>query len=222
MTTSIGGTKTDTPAVTILPPLPEPNQIDEINHRVANSLQLLAAMVSVETRVIKDPEARSILGVIQRRIGAIGRVHRQLCDAREASDVNLGAYLETLAQDLEEGWPDTAGKRRVFVHASDILISHEEATAIGIVVSELVANAFKHAYAPGMPGDVWIGLVPLWTGGYRLEVVDRGYGPDVSASQDGTGLGRRLVDMIARRLEARHAWRDAFPGTRFTLEARGK
>ncbi|PNA90840.1 two-component system sensor histidine kinase/response regulator, partial [Pseudomonas sp. MPR-AND1B] len=84
-----------------LPPMPEPSAADEVNHRVANSLQLLAAMVSIEARGIVDPLALAALDMTQRRIGAIAGVHRLLYQVRDARSVDMAAYLGELAGDLE-------------------------------------------------------------------------------------------------------------------------
>ena len=205
------------PAVTVLPAAPEPSSADEINHRIANSLQLLQAMVSVEARGIEDPAALAALDMTQRRIGAIASVHRQLYRTHEASTVDLGAYLEELGQELEAGYADAAAGRHVTVDASPVAVTAREATAIGIMVSELVGNACKYAYAGSEPGGVRIALRPMLFGGYILEVEDRGRGRARDAAPEGSGLGSRLIDMMATRLGGWHGYDDARPGTRFVF-----
>lgn len=208
-------TATHRPALVVLPPAPEPSSADEVNHRIANSLQLLSAMVSIEARGVADPAARAALDKTQQRIGAIASVHRHLYRTRDASVIDLAAYLEELGGELEAGCADPAAGRRVLVQAAPVWVAAEEATAIGIIVSELVGNACKYAYAADEPGDVRIALRPLPPRGYVLEVEDRGRG--LGGSVDGTGLGRRLVEMMAARLGAWHGYQDAQPGTRFAL-----
>jgi hypothetical protein len=144
----------DSPAMTVLPPAPEPSSADEINHRIANSLQLLSAMVSVEASGIADPAARAALDTTRRRIGAIASVHRQLYRVHGSEMVDLRAYLDELGEELERGCADADSGRRVIVRAAPLEVPPEEATSIGILVSELVANTCKYAYAPGAPGDV--------------------------------------------------------------------
>jgi len=207
--------------VTVLPPAPEPrpdfNTADEINHRVANSLQLLSALVSAEARGIQDPTAAAALDMTLRRIGAIAGVHRQLYRSHDDAMVNLGTYLDELGSELEDSVAGTAAARFVIVHAAGVMVTAEEATSIGIIVSEIVTNAFKYAYAPGVSGVVSITLRATTRGGYLLEVQDRGQGRDPNAAARGTGLGGRLVGMMATRLGGHHAWLDARPGTCFEL-----
>ena len=203
------------PAVTVLPAAPEPSSTDEMNHRIANSLQLLSAMVSVEARTIEDPAALAALDMTQRRIGAIASVHRHLYRMHETSVVDLCAYLNELGADLEAGCGSVAIDRHVIVQAAPVAVTAEDATAIGIVVSELVSNACKYAYAADEPGDVRITLHHLPLRGYLLEVEDRGRGL-AEAVIRGTGLGSRLVHMMVRRLGGSHGYH-ARPGTRFVL-----
>jgi two-component sensor histidine kinase len=203
------------PTMTVLPPLPEPSSADEINHRIANSLQMLAAMVSLEARTITDPAARAALDLTRQRIGAIAGVHRQLYQAGQADLVRLDHYLAELGDDLERSCADAAAGRRVIVTADAVRVASDDAASLGIVVSELVTNACKYAYPDAMPGAVRIDLHALPVRGYRLVVEDRGRGRTGATS--GTGMGARLIDMIVARLGGTAVWQDARPGTRFDL-----
>jgi two-component sensor histidine kinase len=203
--------------VTVLPALPEPSSADETNHRVANSLQLLAAMVSIEARRIVDPAAVAALDITLRRITAIAGVHRQLYLSRAAATVDLRAYLEDLGAELEQSCADAGMGRRVLVFAEALDVAPEVATSLGVIVSELVSNACKYAYAAGEPGEVRIALRGMPFGGYSLDVSDRGRGIVPGASARGSGLGSQLIAMMANRLGGRFGWLDAQPGTCFTL-----
>lgn len=203
--------------IEILPAAPGMSEADEMNHRIANSLQLLSAMVSVEARGIADPVAQAALDVTQRRIAAVASVHRQLYQAHESSSVDLRAYLHSLAGDLEA----SASGRAVLVDATTVSVGSDDATAIGIIISELVTNAFKYAYAPGAPGNVRVMLRSLPLGGYMIEVSDRG-GGRVAEGIQGSGFGSRLVELMAARLGARGSYHDAQPGTRFLLFVGGR
>ncbi|PXA88942.1 hypothetical protein DMC47_29285 [Nostoc sp. 3335mG] len=202
--------------VVVLPPVGDPSPADEMNHRIANSLQLLMAMVSVEAREVLDPQARAVLQMTGRRIGAIANVHRHLYRSHDAASVALDAYLEELAADLEQGCGQGAAGRRIRVRADAVSVPPDTANSIGILVSELVTNAWKYAYAPDAPGDVLVTLGAMPFGGYRLEVEDRGCGRGNGDAQ-GSGMGSRLIALMAARLRAAHGWQDARPGTRFVL-----
>ncbi len=204
-------------SITILPAASDPRGADEVNHRIANSLQLLSAMVAMEARAILDPAALAALDMTRRRIAAIASVHRQLYQARRTASVDLGAYLEDLGRDLGEACMTTEIGRHVVVEASPVMVEAEHATAIGIIVSELVTNACKYAYAPGQPGNVLVTLRASPGGGYALAVEDRGRGLAAEIADGGTGFGAMLVDMMVARLGGQCAYHDARPGTRFVL-----
>lgn len=204
-------------AITVLPPVAEISSMDEANHRVANSLQLIAAMMSIEARRIADPAALAVLDTTTRRIAAIAGVHRQLYRRSSAELVDLADYLADLGADLEASCGDATAGRRVRVTAEPVVVTPEVATSVGVIVSELVGNACKYAYPAGGPGDVIVSLRRARLGGVMLEVLDRGCGRSAHAAPQGSGLGSQLVAMMAKRLRASYRWSDARPGTRFTL-----
>jgi len=204
---------------TILPPLSQPNAIDEAHHRIANNLQMLSAWVSIEGRGISDPAARASFGKLQRRIGAIASIHRQLCGVRQTSQMDLGAYLCELGETLGTAAASDGGLR-ICVDAASVEVTATDATALGMIVSELVSNAGKYAYQPGERGLVEIVLRDLPGGGFRLEVFDSGAGMAAHRASSGTGMGSRLIASMAQRLGAVYRWDDNAPGTRFVLSTR--
>ncbi len=217
MTTAHHAAFPETAAVAVLPPVPEPSAMDEVNHRVANSLQLVAAMMTLEARRIADPAALAVLATMTLRIAAIAGVHRQLCRERSVGQVDLGEYLEQLGAGLEAGCGDAGAGRPIRVVAEPVTVAAETASSIGVIVSELVGNACKYAYPVGSPGAVDISLCARPMGGFVLEVVDRGRGRAARAAPEGSGLGSQFIASMAHRLGARYGWSDARPGTRFTL-----
>jgi two-component sensor histidine kinase len=189
----------------------------ETNHRLANSLQLLSAMVAMTASEVTDVAAQAALAETLRRIQAIGRLHRHLYTMRDASKFDLAAYLLELGEDLGDGYCDAAASRRVLVEAEPVLVSPEDALAVGILVSELVGNACKYAYEPRMAGDVRVLLRGKGQSGYELVVEDRGVGLLGRPPVRGTGLGARLIVAMTARLKGASSWQNARPGTRFIL-----
>ena len=207
------------PESPVYPPAEDaPDFAHETNHRLANSLQMLAAMVAMTARDVTDVAAQAALAETHRRIHAIGRLHRHLYTMRDACRFDLAAYLIELGEDLAEGYCDADASRRVLVEAETVIVSPEEALSVGILVSELVANACKYAYEPRMAGDIRVQLKGAETGGYQLVVEDRGVGLLGRPGAHGTGLGARLIMAMTARLKATSSWENARPGTRSVLE----
>ena len=201
--------------LTVLPPLTPPSAADETNHRVANSLQLLSALISSEARDVSDPTMLKVLELTQHRITAIASVHRHLYSSGSDDDVDLGVYLEDLGEQIARSCPP---HRRILVNATTVLVKPSAATSIGILVTELVTNACKHAYSPESPGDINITLRSLLDGTHCLIVEDQGLGTAMHSGR--VGLGRRLMDAIVCKLGAMARLEDALPGTRFVMQGR--
>jgi two-component sensor histidine kinase len=199
---------------TVLPPAEIPSIADEVNHRVANHLQLIASLISAEARGVSDPETLAVLERTQLRIAAIGGVHRHLY-AEGTADVDLGWYLEELGEQLSHSCPR---HRRVLVDAETMPGGSAAASSLGILATELVTNACKHAYAAEAPGDVLVTLRRLSDGTRRFTVEDRGRGPVPGSAKP--GLGSRLIEATVAKLGGTARWEDALPGTRFSMDVR--
>lgn len=187
----------------------------ESDHRIANNLQLLMAMVMAEQRDITDPGTRLVLDRITSRIGAIAGVHRHLTHRADNRTVEFGTYLRTLAQQIEAGCCDTVAGRRLIVTADTVIVPTRLAAAVGLIASEAVLNACKYAYPGEAGGEVRIDLRVAAAGALRLVIEDDGTGPapDTAAS----GFGTRLTAMLASRIGAALLRENARPGTRIIL-----
>ncbi len=202
------------PAVAVLPPIVMPSVADEVSHRMANHLQLISALISIEAHGVSDPAMLAILERTRARIAAVGGVHRQLYRAG-TDDVDLGGYLEDLGEQLSGS---CASHRPIFVDADPVRVGSAVAASVGILVTELVTNACKHAYAAAEPGGVGITLRGMPGGMHRLAVYDRGRGR--GAAYAGSGMGSRLIEATVAKLGGKFAWEDALPGTRFRMDVR--
>ena len=105
--------------------------LGEMNHRVANSLQLVAAMVSLEARTIADPAAREALQATQRRIDAVAQVHSRLYRSLGAADIDLAAYLTDLAGQLHDSYSTDRVDRPIQVEAATVRVPVDRAISIG-------------------------------------------------------------------------------------------
>ena len=189
---------------------------DEVNHRVANQLQLIAALISAEARTIADSGTLGVLERMRQRVVAVGAVHRQLYIGSR-SEVDLGEYLE----DLAEQRSCTCGPhRQVKIDADTVPVTANVATAFGILATELVTNACKHAYGAEEPGDIFVLLRRRSDGAYRFAVEDRGRGRGDGTAGRQAGLGSRLIHATVAKLGATAVWEDARPGTRFRTDVR--
>jgi len=191
----------------------------EVNHRVANSLQLVSAFVQMQASALDDTVARAALKDTQRRIEAIIQVHRRLYTADDVETVDMQGYLEALVQELEDTFSTPAAPRRLTLSVDPVLLDTDRAVSVGVIVNELISNACKYAYAATEPGEVRIGFRRL-ADEFLLTVEDFGRGMSEAASPKGTGLGGRLIAAMARSLGSQVVYDSAAPGVRATLNVR--
>ncbi|QIK79329.1 response regulator [Sphingomonas piscis] len=191
----------------------------EVNHRVANSLQLVSTMVGMQSRILTDEAARDALGDTQRRIDAIAQVHRNLYASDDVQSVAMDEYLAVLVRELEQTWSTEAAPRPIRLQAEPVRLQAEKALSLGVIVNELVTNACKYAYGEGVPGEVRIHFAREHSDGFRLTVEDDGCGMSLTDSPRGTGLGSKLITAMAKSLATSVTYDRAHKGVRASLSA---
>ncbi len=187
----------------------------ELNHRVKNSLQLVATMLTLQAGAKADSAARRDLQEATGRVLAIARAHESLYRDRRIDTIDLGRYLADVCKDLDR----SVGGCRVQAAAPEgIFVPADRAVPIALMVNELVTNARKYAYPGGTDGIVHVRLdrdadaltVSVRDGGMGLPA---GFDPASS-----TGLGMRIIRALANQIGATLDVRDAGPGAEFVLE----
>ena len=192
--------------------------LGEVNHRVANSLQLVSAMVRLQATALTDPSAREALEDTQRRIQAIAQVHRRLYTSNDVESVDMQEYLGALVDELAETWSTDALPRALTLLAEPIRLPTDRAVSLGVIVTELVTNACKYAY-PNGPGEVRVALTRTAEGEFLLAVEDDGCGMPADAAPRGTGLGTKLIRAMAQSLQSIVEYDRTHNGVRATLRA---
>ncbi|SDA35888.1 sensor histidine kinase [Sphingomonas sp. NFR15] len=188
----------------------------ETNHRVANNLALIAAIVGLESRTVGDAQAAAVLAATQRRIQAVASVHRRLYRDPEGETVNLGEFLEELVDVLRTLVTDEDDRRTLTVRADDFDLPNDHAAAFAILVTELVGNACKHAYRVDVSGEVRVIFDAMPGGDWRLLVEDDGVGIN-HVGGGAHGLGSHIIQSVSRKLGVQHRWEPCCPGTRFLM-----
>jgi two-component sensor histidine kinase len=174
----------------------------EVNHRVANSLQLISSFVHMQAAAVTDEAAKQALADTQQRIAAIAQVHRRLYNSRHFEAVDMKDYLTALASELEHTWSTPASPRAIRLDADPLLLKTDKAVSLGIIVTELVSNACKYAYPSGASGEVRICFTRDGDRRFSLTVEDDGVGFQKGAAPKGTGVGSKLISAMARTLRS--------------------
>jgi two-component sensor histidine kinase len=173
--------------------------LEEVNHRVKNSLLMVMSLLSLQARAADQPETRAQLESASRRIAAIAQAHRRLYRSGDIEMVDLCTYIVGVCHDLGE----LAEGCRIEVDApQEIEVSIERAIPIALLVNELVTNAAKHAYTDGAPCTVDV-RVARDGELIRLTVRDGGIGmPSGFDLAKAKSLGMRIISAFVRQLRA--------------------
>jgi two-component system, sensor histidine kinase PdtaS len=177
--------------------------LKELNHRVKNNLQLVIGLLKLQAAQRRGPAVDELVEQACRRIAAIAEVHASLYQGEQVGRLDAGAYLDDLCHRLAASFLERErGRVALEVDARPLWLKVDQAIPLGLIVNELVTNAFKHAFAGGGTGTVRVAFGPAPGGGWRLEVADdgRGAAEGVAASDRPGGLGSQLVDGFARQL----------------------
>lgn len=186
----------------------------EVNHRVSNSLQLIASLLQLQSRG-SSPEVKQALIEAHNRVLAVSKVHRSLYTSENVQSVALHRYLEALTDDIRSA----AGEAGQFTLECDpIEIEPDRAVAVGVMVTELIFNARKHAY-PNGSGPIRVRLKAITPHESLLSVEDDGIGiTNGSAPGDGgSGLGAVIVNAMSQKLGAAIHYEAKQPGTRVSV-----
>jgi two-component sensor histidine kinase len=171
----------------------------EVNHRVANSLALVASLLRLQISNSKSEEVKGELAETQARITAIAGMHRSLYTSDDVSRVELDRYLQNLTGELAGSLQNPEKPIQLALDADPISLSADRAVSVGMIVTELVTNAFKYAYPDG-GGEIRVSLKRTGENEALLRVEDDGIGMKPGSAPTGTGLGSRIVKSMASTL----------------------
>ena len=170
--------------------------MQELTHRVKNSLQSIASMVMIEARGHRSGEGKAALERVSHRIDALGQLYAKLSKSDTVEAVDAAAYLDDLCRDLVasvEGGTSIVLKTDI----ESELLPTDQAISMGLIVNELVTNALKYAFPNETKGTVMVTLKRV-PGELRLTIADDGKGIDIRRAD--SGLGGRLVEGFAQQL----------------------
>ncbi len=188
----------------------------EVNHRVGNSLQLVSSFMSLQMRHVTDQGAKDALRESQARIEAVAHVHRRLYTSGDMSTVAMDEYLVGLMDELSKSIGPDEGSPKLTLDAEPLSVTTDQAVSIGVIVTELVTNAVKYAYAPGQGGEIRIHLRRENEHRVMLTVEDDGPGMG-DGTPKGTGLGAKIISAMASGLRSAVEFDGAHKGVRARL-----
>jgi len=192
--------------------------LQELQHRVANSLQIIASVLMQSARGVQSDETRGHLYDAHSRILSVANVQRQLA-VSSMTDVELRPYLRDLCQSIAASMIRDRGQISLEVGVDDSIRSPDASVSIGLIVTELVINALKHAFPAHRPGKILVAYRAHGEG-WTLTVSDDGIGMPTDPALAKPGLGTGIVTALAQQLGASMTTADAAPGTIVSITRR--
>ena len=187
--------------------------LHEVDHRVKNNLTMIGSLLRLQSRSIPDPRFRRTLETMLERVDALAAVHRRLYQNGDITRFDVGAFAESLAEDVLG-----ASGRSDIVLKSDcetVHIAADQAAPVGLILNELITNAVKHAYGDGRGGELALGVRQM-DGHALIDLRDDGPGFDAQDVLDGS-VGRSLVARLSKQIGAQTEWTGAASGTHVSI-----
>jgi two-component sensor histidine kinase len=186
--------------------------LQEVQHRVANSLQIIASILMQSARRVQSEESRSHLQLAHGRVMSIAAVQRQLAETSVA-DVHLRSYFSELCKSLGASMILDPEEISIDVNVDNSIAKANVSVSLGLVVTELVINALKHAFPGHVQGKITVDYRSDKTGHWALSVSDDGVGIAADPQHSKPGLGTGIVEAMAKQLDATFVLANANPGT---------
>jgi two-component sensor histidine kinase len=189
--------------------------IQEVRHRVANSLQIIASVLMQNARRAQSAETRDHLRDAHNRVLSVADLQQQLA-ASTLGAVELRAYLTKLCDTIAASMIADPARLSLTVVAPEVTIDAGVSVSLGLIVTELAINALKHAFPDNRAGAITVDYRRVGTG-WTLSVADSGIGMPPRPEDAHAGLGSSIVEALARQLRATVTVEDMRPGTKVSI-----
>ena len=177
--------------------------LEELQHRISNSLQIVASIILMKARVVQSEETRFHLEDAHKRVLSIAAVQKQLHASATTGAIAIAPYLSKLCESLAHSMIGDTRPISLKVVGEGGSATSRQAESLGLIVTELVMNALKHAFPDDKAkGKITVAYDMIGTN-WKLSISDNGIGkPDGGFAQGKSGLGTGIVKALAHQLDA--------------------
>jgi PAS domain S-box-containing protein len=176
--------------------------LKEIHHRVKNNLQVIISLLNLQANTISNEEIKEIFEESQDRIKAMAIIHEKLYQSKNFDELDFAGYIRNLADYLLHSYNIQGKNVIVDTETENIPIEIDIAVPLGLIINELVTNAFKYAFKKSTHGRILIRLNLVETSKVLLEVIDNGGGiPEAIDFRNTSSLGLQLVCSLVLQVE---------------------
>ena len=173
--------------------------LKEVHHRVKNNLQIVTSLLSLQVRQATNPLVANALSDTQARIRSMALLHESLYQSGNLAEIDFAVYVKNLCAHLTSSYGATDGRIQVETQVAAVALNLEMAIPCGLLITELVSNALKHAFPDGRTGKIIVSLQPTAGDRLLLRVADTGIGFS-TAPAPLNSLGLQLMHKLAGQL----------------------
>ncbi len=189
--------------------------LQELNHRVANSLQIIASVLMQSARKVQSEETRGHLYNAHKRVMSVAALQQQLAGSK-LGDVEVRPYLFALCESIGASMIQDRGHLLLEVTADDSITTADASVSLGLIVTELVINALKHAFPDNRGGRILVDYHSHGTN-WTMSVGDDGIGMPDDPRHAKPGLGTSIVEALTKQLGGEITVAKAHPGTKVSI-----
>lgn len=174
----------------------------EIHHRVKNNLMIMASLLNMQSRYIKDEVARDIFKDSQSRAKTMALIHEKLYQSKELKKVDVQDYMESLSRDIYQAYINDPQRIQLSLDLEPHMLDINTVIPLGLILNELLTNTFKYAFPGEAEGMVKVRFIEKENKEFLLEVADNGVGLPADFSLKKTeSLGMRLIHSLTEQIK---------------------
>jgi two-component sensor histidine kinase len=177
--------------------------LKELHHRVKNNLQVIYSLINLQKRRLETTELNQSLSMVQNRIKTMSLVHQNLHENESLKDVNLAAYIKTIADYLKSLYLTDEKEIMVDLNIDDkIALTMDKSITIGLLVNEIMSNSLKYAFKGKTKGAIAISFQGFHDG-YQMKISDNGNG-FIANETKSKSLGMYLIKNLVKQLQGKY------------------
>jgi two-component sensor histidine kinase len=174
----------------------------EVHHRVKNNMQIISSILKMQQRQVNDPTLKTVLEESQSRIRSMALIHENLYQNENLANITFANYIKSLASNLARTFANSQSNITIEYNIEDIYLPIDTGIPCGLIINELLSNAFKYAFADRTKGVINISLQQVTEQDFTLTVSDNGKGlpAELNLEESGT-LGMKIVKRLVQQID---------------------
>ncbi len=189
--------------------------LNEIHHRTRNNMQMISAIINIRARDLSDDRTKQMLKEITDRIRAMSLVHDRLYESQDLSAIDFTTYLKHLSNHLSFSYSDVSTRVPIEIVADKIIVSIDYAVPLGLVINEILTNAYKYAFPDGRKGQVQLHMKREGALGLSVSITDNGVGLPIDAFND--SLSTIILTSLVKEQLGGNLEYESGAGAQFTI-----